>query len=698
MAYNIGLNVIEVEGAGAPAIVGAAVGNGGFNVLTERGIPNRPVRVTSFAHFEDSFGGFIPSALGAYLVKGFFDNGGQVAWVNRVLPSGATPSTIDLNDGANAAALTLQTGNLGQADPGSWGQNVSVRVRSTSSFTARLLETARATISGDQLAATTDMTGLVPLSVLVDGETTPTTAAFQLGDFADPAAATPDEIVNAINGSQTKITASLSDDAPPKLVLTSTGQSAHLNKTFSSLQVQAANAPLKLTTGADPTFGAAANVGANSTRLSSVEGLQAGSALLLTNGANIATVKLTVVDASTNTITWATALPTPANFAGPETVITTLDFELAVARGGTAASNIVETWPGLTLEPELPSYAPTVLNDSLVGSRYVVASDPRTASPLPPGELPRAIGFTALTAGSSGNPTVNDFVGDAAAHTGFSAFDPINVQLLCTERTDPAVVVAALAYCENRGDCMFVGSVPQASVGAGQAIPYGQAFQAAKVYGALYGPWIKVLDPVGSGANPSKWLPATGHVMGVCARIASARGVWKAPAGDEAVVLGALDVETQLSDADHTDLVESGSVNGIRAVAGAGICVDASRTLSTDTRWLYVNVRLLFNFVKSSLRSGLRWVRQEPNRDTLWTAIKFSSVTPFLTGLWRQGAFGTGKPQDVFTVICDATNNPPDQVNQGILKVEVYFYPSRPAETIVIIVGQQPSGATAAEA
>jgi hypothetical protein len=37
-------------------------------------------------------------------------------------------------------------------------------------------------------------------------------------------------------------------------------------------------------------------------------------------------------------------------------------------------------------------------------------------------------------------------------------------------------------------------------------------------------------------------------------------------------------------------------------------------------------------------------------------------------------------------------------VDQGILKVEVYFYPSRPAETIVIIVGQQPSGATAAEA
>jgi phage tail sheath protein FI len=186
--------------------------------------------------------------------------------------------------------------------------------------------------------------------------------------------------------------------------------------------------------------------------------------------------------------------------------------------------------------------------------------------------------------------------------------------------------------------------------------------------------------------------------MGVYARIESSRGLWKAPAGDEANIVGALDVETRLSDLQHDDLVRNGSVNGIRIIPGAGIVIDASRTLSTDTRWLYVNVRLLFNYVKSSLRRGLRWVRQEPNRDTLWNAVKFNSVTPFLMGLWRQGAFGTGLPAQVFTVICDATNNPPDEVDKGNFKLEVYFYPSKPAETIVIMVGQQPSGATAKEA
>jgi phage tail sheath protein FI len=186
--------------------------------------------------------------------------------------------------------------------------------------------------------------------------------------------------------------------------------------------------------------------------------------------------------------------------------------------------------------------------------------------------------------------------------------------------------------------------------------------------------------------------------MGVYARIETTRGIWKAPAGDEANLLNVLDVEYRLSDADHTRLVKEGSVNGIRPVPGAGVIVDASRTLSTDTRWLYVNVRLLFNYVKSSLKGGLGWARQEPNRESLWNAIRIQSVTPFLMGLWRQGAFGSGTPAQVFTVICDASNNPPDQVDQGNLKVEVYFYPSKPAETIVIVVGQQPSGATASEA
>src|SRR5579871_3768024 len=100
MAFNIGLNVVEVDGAGAPALVGAATSVAGFNITTQRGIPNRPSQVTSYKDFVTQFGGLLKSGYGGYMVKGFFDNGGQTAYINRVVAS-------DPTSGALAAAHTF---------------------------------------------------------------------------------------------------------------------------------------------------------------------------------------------------------------------------------------------------------------------------------------------------------------------------------------------------------------------------------------------------------------------------------------------------------------------------------------------------------------------------------------------------------------------------------------------------------------
>lgn len=700
MAYNVGLNVVEVDGAGAPAIVGAATSVGAFNILTKRGVPSRPTPVTSFAQFTEQFGDFFPGGYGAYMVRGFFENGGQRAYINRIVATdpttGATGASLTLADGGGKATLALSTGFRGQQDPGSWGNDIYIAAKGSSGPSSRLLETAPATVQGDPIAGTVNMTAPTSLSVLVDGESSPTVINFQPGDFAAADKATLAEIRDAINRRTTKLIASISGDK--RLVLTSAGQVARLRKDWTALQVNAANAALGFgAAAAQPTRGTIAPLAAGGSRVSNADAFQVGDAVLISDGTRSATVKVLRVAPDSGQIEWIPNISNPGDYVPASTVLAAVEFDLTIAKGGTADRNIVETWRGLSMESDSTSYAPKILNNATFGSRYLFATDLKSSSGM--GQTAaKTMDFTRLNVGRDGTPTANDFIGDSAAHTGFYAFDPVDVQLVTCERTDPAIVGAGIGYCAGRGDCMYVGAVPEASVGAGQAVAYGQSFQGKKVYGALYGPWIKITDPIGTGAVPVKFVPPSGHVMGVYARVETSRGIWKAPAGDEANIVGALDVEYQLSDADHTDLVKNGSVNGIRAVAGAGIVVDASRTLSTDTRWLYVNVRLLFNYVKSSLKRGLRWVRQEPNRDTLWTAVKFNSVRPFLMELWRNGAFGTGKPEEVFTIICDATNNPPSEVDQGNFKIEVYFYPSKPAETIIIIVGQQPSGATAKEA
>lgn len=365
-------------------------------------------------------------------------------------------------------------------------------------------------------------------------------------------------------------------------------------------------------------------------------------------------------------------------------------YQRTAVAGGGFTYKVLETWTKLVNGGAPGAQKPEILNDPSSGSKYVkVTTANAPAAPTTVGNP------TALTGGADNvpqNPADLDTALAAVLATP-SPFDSIPIELLaCPETSTASVVSAALTYCINRGDCMFVGHVPDPdSQSAAKA--YGQGLQGDKVYGALYYPYIQVVDPIGTLI----WIPPTGHVLGVYARTDQQRGIWKAPAGDSAVVQNALAVRTPLNDTDHTDLVKNGSVNAIRSITGAGIVIDSSRTLSTNTLWLYVNVRLLFNFVKTSLKLGLRWVVQEPNDATLWNQIKFNSVTPFLMGLWRLGAFGSGKPSDVFTVKVDAVNNPPANVQQGILNVEVYFYPSRPAETIVITVGQQQGASTATE-
>lgn len=701
MAYNIGLNVVEVDGAAPPTIVGAAVSVAGFNILTQRGVPNRATRVTSFAQFTEQFGSFFAGGLGAYMVKGFFDNGGQRAYINRVVATdaltGAEPASITLKDGAGNNTLTLEGGFRGTPDPGTWAAALQVRVQANgAAATSRLLETAPATVTGSALTAPVNMSSAAPLKVVIDGESSPTEIVFQASDFPSngPTQATLAEIRDAINKRTTKLIASLDGT---KLVLTSTGEVARLRKDWTSLKVSEANATVGFALMANPVKGTPAAFSGTSTRLANANDFQVGDAVRITDGTRTAHVKIQHITPATNTIEWTSSIADAGSYLPLATTVTVREFDLTIARGGSEDENVVERWTGLSMETDLPNYAPRRLNDSLSGSRYVVATDESSASG-PGQDLPAVLPFTRPTnLGRDGTPTANDFIGSEGPRTGFYAFEALDIQLLTSERTDPAIVTTALGYCARRGDCMYVGSVPEGYVPGGQATAYGQAFQGKNVYGALYGPWIKVFDPVGVGPAPTKWVPPVGHVMGVYARVESTRGIWKAPAGDEASLAGALDVEYRLSDTDHTDLVKSGSVNGIRVIPGAGIVVDSSRTLSTDTRWLYVNVRLLFNYVKSSLRQGLRWTRQEPNRDTLWDVVKYTTVTPFLMGLWRNGAFGSGSPEEVFTVICDKSNNPPEEVDKGNFKLEVYFYPSKPAETIIIIVGQQPSGGMARE-
>lgn len=607
MALHVGVNVVEVDGRASPAIQPAATSIAAFLGLTERGVPDRPVRVTSLEQVRDRFGAARADAYLALAVEGFFLNGGREAHLCRVVGAGSAAASTTLNNGAStpAAVLGVSAGFRGSADPGAWGARMQLDVRS------------------DPRASTTLQSG---------------TAA-----------------------------------------------------------------------------------GATSATLASVDGLAVGSVVRIVDGPTIELRKLTAVDATAKTISWSAALPMSGALAAGSAV-TSEEFRLIVSYRRSAGAELeeVEDHRHLGMESDMADHAATRINHAITGSRYIALTDLSAGKPLSE-KLPAVASGTPLNGGSEVAPAAADYTGSAAGRTGVHAFDVAQVQLLAAPDAHrlsasdrKAVVRYALDYCAARGDCAFVGSAPDRGGPAGvtrralsdytqlesdylAAIKADAAdLQGRKVYGALYAPWIRVIDTA-PGAAGARFIPPDGHVMGVYARTDLERGIFKAPAGVEADVRGALEVAATFTEAEHTDMVRTGLVNGIRPTPGYGLVVSSSRTLSTDTRWWFVNVRLLFNFVKSSLRDGLRFVRQEPHTEELRRSVRLNVIAPFLLGLWRQGAFGEGPPEQVFTVKCDAENNPAADVDQGKFKVEVYFYPAKPVETILIVVGQQPAAATAGE-
>ncbi|MBD2896953.1 hypothetical protein amrb99_59060 [Actinomadura sp. RB99] len=474
---------------------------------------------------------------------------------------------------------------------------------------------------------------------------------------------------------------------------------------------------------ADTRLAADTAANAKSARLASLAGIGVGSVLRFSDGSSPpAYRRVTSVDPVTRTVGWVDALP--GALPSATTAVSTAEFQLTVRHHPDPAipAAVVETWRHLSMEQDSADYIAGRLNHTFSGSRYLVVTDLTASAPVGD-RLPAIVAGRGLEGGIDVAPAAADLIGDAAARTGLAALDTVAVQLIAVPDAhglaDPArdeVVRAALDYCAGRGDATFVGSAPdrgrrdRVSVArapadyaqaeneyAQTAADYASRFQGGKVYGALYAPWIQVADPVAATPSSTRFVPPDGHVMGVYARTDVERGIWKAPAGTAAQVRGALDVAARFTDAQHTDLVRVSGVNGIRPLRGSGIVVAASRTLSTDTLWLFVSVRLLFNFVKASLRDGLRSVPQQPHTEQLRRSVRTNLITPFLMGLWRRGAFGGDPPEQTFTVKCDAENNPPSEVDLGNFRVDVSFYPVRPAETVVIVVGQQPGGGSAVE-
>jgi uncharacterized protein len=276
------------------------------------------------------------------------------------------------------------------------------------------------------------------------------------------------------------------------------------------------------------------------------------------------------------------------------------------------------------------------------------------------------------------------------ARTGLKTFDDVDeIQLVCVPgQVDPAIQDAVLTHCELKKNRFAVLDSPETiDLGGIDKIPKPRDSK----YGAYYFPWIEVYDP----ERGNIFIPPSGHMVGIYARVDTERGVHKAPANE--IVRGALGLKYSISRSEQ-DLLNPKGINCIRDFSrrGRGIRVWGARTISSDASWRYINVRRLFIMVEESIDIGMQWAVFEPNDHRLWKKIT-RDVSAFLYRIWRSGALFGKTPEEAFYVKCDEETNPVEVIDAGQVITEIGICPVKPAEFVIFRIGQWQSGSDIAE-
>ena len=423
---------------------------------------------------------------------------------------------------------------------------------------------------------------------------------------------------------------------------------------------------------------------------------------------NATTAAITLKDRTSGTaLNTLTLNATNAGAWGNNTSVIVTDssvtgyFNLFVAYNMPATYNeayIVERYTDISMTTTDARYAPTVINAS---SSYIFAADAGAAST-------GATRNPAISTVTNGVPTPTALAGGANGlltlttaqySTALSSFDIIQQSLIMNLPgiTDSTNINNALTYASGRGDA-FVVIDGDTSSSAATAITTASAYGTSSTgsYGAVYYPRIVISDPtvtVGSASNSTKTVAPGGAVIGVYASTDASRGVFKAPAGLQARLANAVSVPP-LSNSDLDSLNSAGvPVNAIKYVPGTGIVVMGSRTLKQGYVDKYVPVRRTLIYLEKALKDLSQFAIFEPNDPALWRRIN-ATFSTFLTQFWSQGGLVGATPAQAYFVKCDATNNVQASIDNGELHIDVGVALQRPAEFVIIKIGQFNGGIT----
>ena len=156
---------------------------------------------------------------------------------------------------------------------------------------------------------------------------------------------------------------------------------------------------------------------------------------------------------------------------------------------------------------------------------------------------------------------------------------------------------------------------------------------------------------------------------------------------------GTEDVNEPIDDIEHGVLNEGGGQRDSVLSGARHSCRRRARTLvsSDDRQWLYVNVRRLVIMIAEAMDESTQWTVFEPNNPELWCIID-RAARGFLESLWQRGMLDGTTADEAYSVRCDSTTNPPQEIDVGRVICEIGLQPPWPAEFVVVRIGRTATG------
>lgn len=247
------------------------------------------------------------------------------------------------------------------------------------------------------------------------------------------------------------------------------------------------------------------------------------------------------------------------------------------------------------------------------------------------------------------------------------------------QRTSVALIMENVASTESYDWMAFADSGPSADINNHEkAKREGLLYTTPRGHLAYFFPYLLTVEDL--------VVPPSAAVAAIALRRYADQGFIQPPAGAQYPVKGVKDAVVRVVKAQQAAINPLG-INCIRYFPNQGTLVWGSRTRSSNPYYRFINTRIILNVIIGTLRGAFDSIifTAVDGQGVLFSRIRETAYS-VLYRVWAGGGLYGATPSDAFYVKCDVGNNSPEDLEEGIVRLDCFIVPAPQIERLMISI------------